>query len=118
MSGSKHAACVLSSDSARIAAADGQSHRITLPKEELTGPELVDAPEGLGRIETYTVAFDRENEPEESRLIIRMDDGRRTVAHGEAKPNAFAALVEQEGVGLRGRVRPGRGEEPNLFELV
>jgi acetyl-CoA C-acetyltransferase len=118
MSGSKHAACVLSNDPARIAAADGQADRVRLPAEEMEGPAIVDAPEGLGRIETYTVAFDRENQPQVSRLMVRMDDGRRTVAHGEAKPTAFAALLEQEGVGLRGRVHPGRNEEPNVFELV
>jgi acetyl-CoA C-acetyltransferase len=118
MSGSKHAACVVSNDPARIAAAGGGSHRIELPAEELSGPEIVDSPEGLGRIETYTVAFDRDNQPEVSRLILRLDDGRRTVAHGEAKPEAYAALLEQEGVGLRGRVHPGRGEQPNVFEIV
>ena len=118
MSGSKHAACVLSNDPMRVAAADGQAPQVRPPAAELEGPEVAEAPEGLGRIETYTVAFDRENRPMTSRLILRLDDGRRTVAHGEARPEAFARLIEQEGVGLRGRVGPGRTHETNLFELV
>jgi acetyl-CoA C-acetyltransferase len=118
MSGSKHAACVLSNDPARIAAADGQAPQVRPPAAELAGPEVAEAPDGPGRIETYTVAFDRENQPLASRLIVRLDDGRRTVAHGEARPEAFARLIEHEGVGLRGRVKPGEGGEPNRFELV
>jgi len=117
MSGSKHAACVLSNDPARIAAADGQAPQVQPPEAELAGPEVVEAPDGPGRIETYTVTFDRENQPLISRLIVRLDDGRRTVAHGEACSDAFTRLTEQEGVGLRGHVKPGGGEGLNLFEL-
>ncbi len=118
MSASKHAANIFSTDPARIAAADGETPHVQPPAEELTGPELVDAPDGVGTIETYTVAFDRENRPETSRLIVRLDDGRRTVAHGEAHPSAFARLIEAEGVGLRGRVSAGPNGEPNRFELL
>ena len=73
--------------------------------------------EGPATIETYTVAFDRENNPQTSRLIVRLDDGRRTVAHGEQTPAAFARLIEGEGVGLRGLVRPGQHGDPNRLEL-
>ena len=118
MSGSKHAACVLSNDPSRIAEADGEAPRVRPPTAELVGPEVADAPEGPGRIETYTVAFDRESLPLISRLIVRLDDGRRTVAHGEARPEAFARLVEHEGIGLKGRVRPNPDSKTNLFELV
>jgi len=118
MSGSKHAACVLSNDPSRIAAADGQAPQVQPPAAELVGPDVVEAPDGPGRIETYTVAFDRESQPLVSRLIVRLDDGRRTVAHGEASPEAFARLIEHEGVGLRGRVKPGGVDAPNRFELA
>jgi len=45
-------------------------------------------------------------------------DARRTVACGEARPEAFARLIESEGVGLRGQVSAGEGEEPNRFRLI
>ena len=117
MSASKHAVSVFSADPARVAAADGETPHVELPAEARSGPEIVDAPEGPGTIETYTVVFDRENCPQTSRLIVRLDDGRRTVAHGEPTPAAFARLIESEGVGLRGVVRPGHVGEPNRFEL-
>ena len=117
MSAAKHSVNVFSTDPARIAAADGETPHIQLPAEELSGPEIADAPEGPATIETYTVAFDRENHPQASRLIVRLDDGRRTVAHGERTPAAFARLIESEGVGLRGLVTPGHGREPNRFRL-
>jgi len=118
MSGSKHAACTLSNDPARIDGASGRASRVQPAEAELVGPEVVEKPEGLARIETYTVAFDRQNQPITSRLIVRLDDGRRSVALGEARPEAFARLIEHEGVGLRGRLSPGRGDDPNLFELI
>ena len=117
MSAAKHAVNIFSTDPARIAAADGEAPRIQLPAEELSGPEIADAPEGPGTIETYTVAFDRDNHPETRRLIVALDDGRRTIAHGEQTPAAFARLIESEGVGLRGLVTPGHGGEPNRFRL-
>jgi acetyl-CoA C-acetyltransferase len=117
MAAAKHAVGILSTDPARIAAADGEAPSIQLPAEDLSGPVIADAPEGPATIETYTVAFDRENTPRTSRLIVRLEDGRRTVAHGEEAPSAFARLLESEGIGLRGRVRPGRDGEPNRFEL-
>jgi len=117
MSAAKHTANVFSTDPARIAAADGETPRVQLPAEELSGPEIADAPRGPGSIETYTVAFDRENNPQTSQLIVRLDDGRRTVAHGEPTPAAFARLIESEGVGCRGFVTPGHDGVPNRFEL-
>jgi len=117
MSASKHSVNVFSTDPARIAAADGEAPHIELPAEEFSAPEIAEAPEGPGVIESYTVAFDRENQPDNSRLFVRLDDGRRTVAHGEQTGAAFTRLIESEGVGLRGSVRPGQGGEPNRFEL-
>ena len=49
---------------------------------------------------------------------MRLDDGRRSVAHGETNPEAFARLIEHEGVGLRGELSPGGRDKPNLFRLV
>jgi hypothetical protein len=51
-------------------------------------------------------------------MVVRLDDGRRTVANGEDTPHVFARLLEQEGVGVRGRVIPGEGDAPNCFVLV
>jgi acetyl-CoA C-acetyltransferase len=117
MISTKHSVSILG-DASRAQAASGCSHGVELPEEERTGPPLVDAPEGAGRIETYTVLFARDNRPERSVVVVRLDDGRRTVAHGEETPAAFARLLEQEGIGAKGRVIPGEGNAPNRFVLA
>jgi acetyl-CoA C-acetyltransferase len=117
MSATKHAIAVLSTDPRRIAAADARATRLSLPEHEYEGPGLVDAPEGPAEIESYTVTFDRENRPEKSMIYLRLPDGRRSVANGDASPELYRLLLEVEGVGLRGRVQPGRDNAPNLFRL-
>ena len=115
MSATKHAIAVLSTDPRRIAAANARATRVSLPSAEYEGPALVDAPSGPARVESYTVMFDRDNQPERSVLYLRLPDGRRSVAHGEPSAELYRTLLEVEGVGLRGRVTPGAGEAPNQF---
>jgi len=116
MSATKHAVAVLSTDARRVAASDGRATRVSLPPESFEGPPLVDAPAGPGRIESYTVTFDRDNKPEKAVLYLRLPDGRRSLAHGAPSEALFRQLLEVEGVGLRGTVSPGAGEAPNVFE--
>ena len=118
MAAAKHSASIFSTDLQRIAAANGSAPEVPLSLENEGTPELVDAPEGAGVIETYTVSFDRENQPEASRMIVRLDDGRRTIACGETLPEDFARLIENEGVGIHGWVSPGEGDAPNRFRVA
>ncbi|MEX2207346.1 MAG: hypothetical protein WEF50_14045 [Myxococcota bacterium] len=118
MSATKHAMAALSTDPQRVAASDGRSSKLTLPKEQYEGPALVDAPGGAAEIESYTVTFDRDNAPEKSMLYLRLPDGRRSVANGDKSDALFRLLLEVEGVGVRGRVTPGAGKEPNVFRLA
>lgn len=115
MTATKHVIAVLATDPARIAAADAGITDLELPPELVTGPELVDFASGAAEVETYTVEFDREGRPHRSVVVLRLEDGRRTVAQGEPTPLGFSRLLEQEGVGLRGKVTPGEGAGPNLF---
>ena len=118
MSATKHAMAALSNDARRIAASDGRSTKLTLPKEQYEGPALVDSPDGAAEIESYTVTFDRDNKPEKSMLYLRLPDGRRSVANGEKSDALFRLLLEVEGVGVRGRVEAGKGSDPNVFRLA
>ena len=59
--------------------------------------------------------FDRDNRPQRSFVVVRLTDGRRSLAHDE--PSDFARLVESEGVGLRGKLISGQGNDPNTFVL-
>jgi len=118
MSATKHAIAVLSTDAMRSSAADGRASKLTLPTDQLEGPALVDAPDGAAQIESYTVTFDRDNRPEKSMLYLRLPDGRRSLANGEKSEALFRLLLEVEGVGVRGRVTPGRDGAPNSFALA
>jgi len=116
MSMTKHAVSVLSSDPERIAAAGRRSEELELAPELVTGPELVEQPDGPGTVETYTVEFDREGAPVRGIVVVRLDAGGRTVAQVEPRPDPFARLLEAEGVGRRGRASAG-GDQPNRFAL-
>lgn len=116
MSATKHAVSILSTDAEQIAKASRTGELIELAPELVTGPELVEQPDAAARIETYTVEFERSGEPLRGSVVVRLDDGRRSVAHVEPRPEVFARLLEAEGVGLRGRASAG-GDGPNTFVL-
>jgi acetyl-CoA C-acetyltransferase len=115
MTATKHAVCALSNDPRRVAASDGRATVAELPPALLDGPPLVDRPRGRAVVESYTVLFDRANRPERSIFMLRLADGRRTLANGTTAPGALARVLEHEGVGLAGEVTPGEGDAPNQF---
>jgi acetyl-CoA C-acetyltransferase len=69
-----------------------------LPHPRFT-PEAV----GAATIETYTVLHDRDGVPTEGLLVLRCEDGRRTLAVTDADPGFLAALEREEMVGMAGR---------------
>jgi acetyl-CoA C-acetyltransferase len=117
MAATKHAVSVVSVDPAYVPAAEGASTKVTLPEWQRIGPPLAEFPEGSGTIETYTVEYSREGGPVRSILVVRLDDGRRTVANGDSAAGGFRRLTDSEGVGLRGQVAPGAAGTPNVFVL-
>jgi acetyl-CoA C-acetyltransferase len=115
MTATKHSIALLSNDPARIRAAEGRAEEVALPEAECRGPELADAPDGAGAVETYTVAFDRANRPERCIVVVRLEDGRRTVAQSEPASGGLSRWIESEGVGTRGKVLGGAEGAPNRF---
>ena len=53
------------------------------------------------RVETYTVTFDREGEPERGILVCRTPDGTRAWGNVTDR-DTLALLCTEEGVGRRG----------------
>jgi acetyl-CoA C-acetyltransferase len=117
MTATKHAIVALSTDPSRIAASDGGITEVELPAELRDGPEIADRPAGKARVESYTVAFGRSSNPEKSMFLLRLEDGRRALANGHNTPEEFRLLTESEGVGRRGSVVAGEGDQPNVFTL-
>jgi acetyl-CoA C-acetyltransferase len=117
MTATKHAVSILSTDPARISAASGRAtSKVPVPDKVNFGPALVDEPTaGSATVESYTVEFDRSGAPSRSMFVLRLADGRRTVANGGL--DEAAQLVVEEGVGKRGWVEPGLEGGPNHFAL-
>ncbi len=79
-------------------------------------PPFVERADGPATVETYTVIFNREGEPEQGIIIGRLEgDSRpRFFANTPADRDLMLAITLEEFVGARGRVWPGDGR--NLFE--
>ena len=65
-------------------------------------PEVVAAPSGAGRIETYTVVHGRDGTPEKGYVIGRLEDQRRFVAVLPRERELLDAMERAEQVGRRG----------------
>jgi acetyl-CoA C-acetyltransferase len=84
--------------------------------DALPHPEIIAAPDGPAKIETYTVVHDRAGY--RLGIVIGRDaQGRRFVANTDSDPAVLAELESREGVGRPGRVRHDRERNLNRFEL-
>jgi acetyl-CoA C-acetyltransferase len=117
MTATKHAVSVLSNDPARVVASTGRaSPHLPIPDKINFGPPLVDEPPtGHAQVESYTVEFDRQGRPVRSIFVLKLPDGRRTVANGDL--HDVTTLLTEEGVGKRGWVEAGAEGAPNRFVL-
>lgn len=118
MTATKHAYNVLSSDPKNWNAATGRANKVVLPPEKLNGPELVDETSGDGLIETYTIEFDRTGNAVRSIIIVRFDDGRRTVGNGTCTEDEIRTLMTTEGIGRRVHVSAGKAGEPSVQTTI
>jgi acetyl-CoA C-acetyltransferase len=113
----KHSVGVYSS-----APKDGEWRRpdMSVDQQEIDSaphPELAEQPEGPGAIETYTVLYDREGQPENAMVIGRLEDGRRFIANVEGDRPVLESMTKAEMVGATGRVRHDEAVGKNLFAL-
>lgn len=114
----KHAAGVYS---AVPAASDLSTHDLTDRDDYLAGVEpvsIIDQASGPGRIETYTVKFSREGQPETAVIYGRIESGLRFVAQAEPGRDVLALLVTENQVGREVRLRYDDRQDINLAELV
>lgn len=79
------------------------------------GPEVVEIAEGLAHVETYTVMHDREG-PSYAILFGRLEDGRRFIANTAEDPILLQNMVDQEFLGVQGRVANKDGQ--NIFTPI
>jgi acetyl-CoA C-acetyltransferase len=87
--------------------------------EAMDSPPSIDSAEGAASVESYTVVFDREGEPEQGVIVGRLGDGEKPGARffANTPPDAdlMRAMTREEFIGTSGRVEPDAGSERNIF---
>jgi acetyl-CoA C-acetyltransferase len=78
-------------------------------------PEPIIAADGDLYVEAYTITYNREGQPEKGIVIGRINNGRRTVANIEAKPEILSKLARKELVGKTFKVQNGYQNGRNLI---
>jgi acetyl-CoA C-acetyltransferase len=98
----------------------GEAPAFLGPDDLSAGPDpipVVERPEGVGRVEAYTVIYGRDGEPEYGVVLGRLEEGGgRFIANLSGDAGALAAFAAQDALGRRGRVQAG--DERNLFHPV
>lgn len=80
---------------------------------------IADAPEGTGTVETYTVLFNRDNEPTRAIVVGRLGDvsdpsAPRFLANTAPDRDLMLSLTRENLIGHTGRVSPGK--QHNFFD--
>jgi acetyl-CoA C-acetyltransferase len=81
--------------------------------DALPRPGFVNELKGRGTVETYTVLHDRDATATEGIIVVRAEDGRRTLALAEPDSDVLAAFERDDMVGASGWLalrRDGRNE--------
>ena len=79
-------------------------------------PPFAAEPSGPATVETYTVVFGREGEPEMGIVIGRLGDGTRFIANTPPDPALLWSMTREEFVGRKGRVSHDAATQKNTFE--
>ncbi len=114
----KHAAGVYS---AVPADTDLGTHDLADRKDYLAGEEpvkITDRASGSGHIETYTVKFSREGQPETAVIYGRTATGFRFVAQTPAEPDVMNQLILENQVGRSVRLQYDDRRGVNIADIV
>jgi acetyl-CoA C-acetyltransferase len=78
-------------------------------------PLLSTNPAGPGTVETYTVLFGRDGNPETGLVIGRLKDGGRFIAHTESEASVLTAMLDEDPIGKPGIVTPNGNTNRFVF---
>jgi acetyl-CoA C-acetyltransferase len=83
--------------------------------DAMDGPPFVAEASGEANIETYTVCFDREGEPDTGIVIGRLTSGERFFANTPPDRSLLWSMTREEFVGHGGSVSPDAATQRNIF---
>jgi acetyl-CoA C-acetyltransferase len=72
--------------------------------DKLEGPPMVEEISGKATVETYTIFYDREGQPDSGVVVGRLNSGERFLAKTEGDRETYESLVAEELIGRQGRV--------------
>ncbi len=85
----------------------------------MESPPTVERAEGPASVETYTVQFNREGEPELGIVVGRLGDGEkpgaRFIANTPSDSDLLQQMTQEEFVGVSGRVSHDSQSGRNIF---
>ncbi|MEX0799740.1 MAG: acetyl-CoA acetyltransferase [Dehalococcoidia bacterium] len=88
--------------------------------DAMDSPPTVERAEGPASVETYTVQFDREGNPELGIVIGRLGNGEkpgaRFLANIEGDPELLWSMTREEFIGASGQVTPHDASGRNIFQ--
>lgn len=115
MANSKHTASVLTSALHIPEEASGElSYRETIAEKLLS---VNSRPQGDARVITYTVEYDRQENPINTLLIVELENGERSIANMHSTNMGAHQLLDQDSIGRFGKVAYDTQLGRNLFEF-
>lgn len=82
---------------------------------ETKAPTFTEDPDGKATVETYTVIFNRDNEPECGIVVGRLNTGERFLAKTTNDSDTLNKFIDDEVIGISGQVI--KGKRCNIFQL-
>jgi len=83
--------------------------------DELAHPTMDPTPSGNATVETFSVMFDRDGQPEHGLVIGSLASGARFVARTRTDRTTLSQMTQEDVIGYSGRVTHGKAT--NLFEF-
>jgi acetyl-CoA C-acetyltransferase len=105
----KYAAGIYGAEPNRSAASAGDLEDEALPEAGAPPVPVAQRIAGRGRIETYTVTYNRDRAPTRALVYGRTDGGLRFVANTPGDPSTYAELTGENQVGRTVRLRTADG---------
>lgn len=88
------------------------------PETPAYGPvSVIEEANGKGTVESYSLVYNREGQPERATVVGRDEQQNRFLAQTALEPDVVQAMIETEIIGRSGTVRHDRSTGTNVFVL-
>ena len=114
---SKHSVGIYSGSPGEVAWTSKKEGRPKLKGEGYQPVNVLKEARGKGMVESYTVLYDRDNEPCAATVIGRIESDNRFIAKIKPEKNVLEQMTREEIIGKHGRVEYDPANTINWFYL-